>query len=70
MDDGRTATGGAVVSAARVRVSGDAVRVGPPRPATGTPEPQVQVLHEDDTIRTIQVLCTCGARICIRCEYT
>jgi hypothetical protein len=69
MDEGRSGSGGVVVSAARVRVSGEGVRIGPPRPAEGVPEPKVQVFHEDDVIRMIQVVCTCGERICIRCEY-
>ena len=67
MDDVPAATGGRVVPAARVRVSGEAVRIGPPRPAG--PEPKVQVFHEDDAVRVIQIVCTCGERICIRCEY-
>jgi hypothetical protein len=68
MDDGRSGAGGLVVPASRVRVSAEAVRVGPARPAD-TPEPKVQVVHEGDAIRMIQVTCTCGERICIRCEY-
>lgn len=68
MDENVPAAGGLVVPAARVRVSGGAVRIGPPRP-TGAPEPKVQVFHEDDAVRVIQIVCTCGERICIRCEY-
>jgi hypothetical protein len=68
MDDGRSSSGGLVVPAARVRVSAEAVRVGPARTPEG-PEPKVQVVHEGDAIRVIQVVCTCGERICIRCEY-
>jgi hypothetical protein len=68
MDEGPPAAGSLVVPAARVRVSGEAVRIGPPRPVGG-PEPKIQVFHEDDAIRMIQVVCTCGERICIRCEY-
>ncbi|MBN9118995.1 MAG: hypothetical protein J0I06_07515 [Planctomycetes bacterium] len=68
MDEGPSAAGGLVVPAARVRVSGEAVRIGPARPV-GAPEPKIQVFHENDAIRMIQVVCTCGERICIRCEY-
>jgi hypothetical protein len=68
MNEGVPAVGGSVVPAARVRVSGEAVRVGPARPA-GAPEPKVQVFHEGDAVRVIQVVCTCGERICIRCDY-
>jgi hypothetical protein len=70
MDEGRAGPGGAVVSAARVRVAVESVRIGPPRQADGAPEPKVQVFHENDVIRMIQVVCTCGERICIRCDYT
>jgi hypothetical protein len=70
MDDGRAGSAGAVVSAARLRASAGAVRVGPPRPAETGPEPKVQVFHEDDVVRMIQVVCTCGERIRIRCDYT
>lgn len=69
MDEGRPASGSLVVSGARVRVSAEAVRVGPPRPVDTGPEPKVQVIHEGDVIREIRVVCTCGERICIRCEY-
>jgi hypothetical protein len=68
MDDGRSGSGSLVVPAARVRVSAEAVRVGPARPAD-IPEPTVQVVREGDAIRTIQVTCSCGERICIRCDY-
>lgn len=72
MDEGRAGSGSAIVPAARVRVSGEAVRVGPPRPAAPErgPEPKVQVFREDDVIRMIEVVCSCGEHICIRCEYT
>ena len=66
MDDGRP--GGLVVAGARVRVSGEAVRVGPVR-AADEPAPKVQVVRDGDVIQTIQVVCTCGERICIRCDY-
>jgi hypothetical protein len=68
MDEGPPTAARQIVPAARVRVSADAVRVGPPRPAAG-PEPKVQVFHEGDAVRVIQIVCTCGERICIRCDY-
>jgi hypothetical protein len=61
--------GSRVVPAARVHVSSEAVRVGPARPVN-VPEPQVTVVREGDVIRTIEVVCTCGERIHIRCDYT
>jgi hypothetical protein len=72
MDEGRAGTGGGlVVPAARVTVTGEAVRVGPPRArADGKPEPTIQVIREGDVVRVIQIVCSCGERICVRCDYT
>jgi hypothetical protein len=70
MDEERSGSGGSVVSAARVRVSAAGVRVGPPRSADGAAEPKVQAFHEDGAIRMIEVVCTCGERVRIRCDYT
>jgi hypothetical protein len=60
-----------VIRAARVRVSGEGVRIGPPphAAAKGEPEPKVRAVQEGDAIRTIVVTCTCGEQIHIRCEY-
>jgi hypothetical protein len=60
-----------VIPAARVRVSGEGVRIGPPPPQGGKaePEPKVRAIQEGDAIRTIVVTCTCGEQIHIRCEY-
>jgi hypothetical protein len=69
MDEGPPGAGSLVVPAARVRVSGEAVRVGPPRPAD-VPEPKIRVFHDHDVVQMIEVVCTCGERIRIRCEYT
>jgi hypothetical protein len=69
MDEGRGGSGG-LVPAARVTVTGEAVRVGPPRVSDGKPEPTIQVVREGDVVRVIQIVCTCGERICVRCDYT
>ncbi|QJW94395.1 hypothetical protein [Frigoriglobus tundricola] len=68
MDDGLSGAGSLVVSGARVRVSGEAVRVGPVR-APDEPAPKIEVVRNGDAIQTIQIVCTCGERICIRCDY-
>jgi hypothetical protein len=65
MDEARP--GAPVVPAARVRVTAEAVRVGPPRAATA--EPQVQVVRDGDLVRAIEVTCPCGACVRIVCEY-
>jgi hypothetical protein len=65
---------GVVVTADRVTVSEDAVRIGAPRPGHGGGEdhgePKVQLIREDGVIRAIDVTCKCGERIRIRCDYS
>ena len=68
MPDG-AGTGGSVVRAARVRVSGEAVRIGAPVPDGHSGEPVVELVREGDVIQTIEITCPCGERINIRCDY-
>ena len=69
MDEGRPATGRAVVAAGRVRVSDEAVRIGEPNPPGPHDEPQVKLVREDGVIRAIEITCRCGEVIRVRCEY-
>ncbi|AWM37377.1 hypothetical protein [Gemmata obscuriglobus] len=69
MDEGPAGGGGPVVRAARVRVTGEPVRIGAPAPTGGGHEPTVRVVREGDLIQALEVTCTCGERIRIRCEY-
>lgn len=50
-----------------VRLSGEAARVSVP----GTPgaEPRVELIRAGDVVQAIDVTCTCGQRIRIRCDY-
>jgi hypothetical protein len=59
-------------------VSGRCVRVGPEtarvtigrQPAPQTPAaPQVEVIREGEIIQAIDVICSCGQRIRVRCTY-
>lgn len=68
MPDGAGA-GGAVVRAARIHVSGEAVRIGAPVPEAFSGEPVVELVRNGDVIQTIEITCPCGERINIRCEY-
>lgn len=61
--------GGAVVRAARVSVSGEAVRIGAPARASAPGEPVVELVREGDVIQAIEITCSCGERINIRCDY-
>ncbi len=48
-----------------VRVSQQAERVGVP----AEPGPVVEPVYEGDTVLAIDVLCGCGRRIRLRCDY-
>lgn len=58
---------GAVVAASRVVLADEPVRIG--GPAGGPGEPRVHLVREDGVIRAIDVVCACGERIRVRCEY-
>ncbi len=57
----------AVVPGRHVRLSGETARVVIPRPAAG--EPHIELIREGNVIRAIEVTCTCGQRIRLRCVY-
>lgn len=59
-----------VVTAARVRVTENPVRVGAPLVQLAHGEPKVQLIREDGAVRAIEVTCGCGEKIRIRCDYT
>jgi hypothetical protein len=61
-------SGTPVVSANRVRLVNEAVRVGPERPG-GHGKPRVEVIREHDVVRAVEVICPCGERIVVRCDY-
>jgi hypothetical protein len=57
-----------VVPARRVRAGEVVAPVGPPR-AGRTGEPHVELVREGDVVRAIDVTCTCGQRLRLRCLY-
>lgn len=61
---------GPVVAANRVRVADEAVRVGQPQPADHPTAPKIHLVREDGVVRAIDVVCSCGERIRILCEYS
>ena len=71
MDERRPGPGGAVVPAGRITVSREVVRIGESLPAGHAPhgEPRVELVREGGVIRLIEVTCSCGEVIRIRCEY-
>jgi hypothetical protein len=57
-----------------VHVTGEAVRLvvptsepSPPPAASG--EPHIELIREDDVVQAIEVSCTCGRKIRLRCVY-
>jgi len=58
-----------IVVGQRVKVSGESVRVGAPIHAGHGHEPKIQLIREEGVIRAIDVTCSCGEKIRIRCEY-
>jgi hypothetical protein len=51
-----------------VQVSGETARVGVPGAAAQS-EPKVELIRQGDVIQAIDVTCTCGQRIRLRCVY-
>ncbi len=58
-----------------VHVTGEAVRVAIPTaaPAAAAPpaagEPHIELIREGDVVQAIEVTCTCGRKIRLRCLY-
>ncbi|MSR55759.1 MAG: hypothetical protein EXS09_21135 [Gemmataceae bacterium] len=58
-----------VVSAQRVRIAADVIRVAAPKAEGTAEEPRIQLIRESGVIRAIDVTCSCGEKIRIVCEY-
>jgi hypothetical protein len=58
-----------VVTSARIRVADTHVRVGAPIAHQPHGEPKIQLIREDGIVRAIDVICGCGERIRVRCDY-
>ena len=69
MDEVYSSTGSSVIPAARVRVSEESIPIGAPRGGDAQREPKVQLVREGGVIREIDVICSCGEVIRIRCDY-
>jgi hypothetical protein len=70
MDESQTESGSLVVPAKRVRVSDETVSIGVPRAGETRSEPKIQLVREGGVIRAIEVICSCGELIRIRCDYS
>jgi hypothetical protein len=63
--------GGAVIPARQVQVL-TAPALAPklaPRPEPCREKPQISIIKEGDTVRAIEVTCSCGEKIRLECEY-
>jgi hypothetical protein len=69
MDGDQAVTGSPVVRAGRVQVSEEVVRIGAPPSEEKPGEPTVRIVREGDAVQALEVTCSCGERIRIRCEY-
>ncbi len=57
-----------VLPAQRVRVLDEAAQVVVPGQAV-RPEPQVHLIRDGNTVQAIEVVCSCGQRIRLKCVY-
>lgn len=57
-----------VVPAECVRMTGETARVTASRPGAAG-KPVVELIRDGDTVRAIDVTCTCGRRIRLSCLY-
>jgi len=58
-----------VVPERLVRVSGEVARVGAPTASSPAREPQLELIRDGEILRAIDVVCSCGQRIRLRCVY-
>ena len=61
--------GRGVIPGRLVRVSGEPARVGAPTAGALAGQPQIEMIKDGDVLRAIDVICTCGKRIRLRCVY-
>jgi hypothetical protein len=58
-----------LVPGRKVLVSEESARVGVPRPGAPACAPQIELVRDGDVVQAIDVTCTCGQRIRLRCVY-
>lgn len=59
-----------VITANRIRIVDDSVIVGSPRLAFARHEPNVNLIREDGVIRAFEVVCGCGEKVRVKCDYS
>ena len=68
-EEGRPEQKHNVIAAEQVRFDEGSIRVGNPQRADA-PQPAIELTKVDDTVRSIEVICTCGKKIHLTCVYT
>lgn len=64
------ATGSALIKADRVKMRDTSQTIGHAEtPGLGSPEPQILLHRRDNVIESIEIVCSCGKRIHVQCEY-
>lgn len=58
-----------VIPAQCVRVSGEPARVPVPG-VTESAEPKVELIRQGDVVQAIDITCSCGERIRLKCVYS
>lgn len=56
-----------VVPRNQVCTAHDVIRVGPDQVKASSP--RVELIRDGDVVRAIEVVCSCGERTTIRCDY-
>lgn len=64
----RDARNRAVISGTHVHLTDEAARVILP-PQSGDCTPRVELVRSGDQVRAIDIICSCGKRIHLECEY-
>jgi hypothetical protein len=61
---------GTVITANRIRMIDDPALVGSIRPIFPRVEPDVRLIREDGVIRAFEVVCGCGEKVRVKCDYS
>ena len=58
-----------VFTAEHVHLDEEPARIGLPHSGPAKGEPRIELIREGDIVRAIEVICSCGERIRLRCDY-
>ena len=58
-----------IIRADHVHLDPSAARIGVQREGKSRTEPRIELIYDGDVVRALEVICSCGERIRIRCDY-